>query len=80
MPGVVAEVRAREGERVEAGQVLVVLESMKLFVPLRAEIGGTVARIECRPGETVAAGRRLVAIETSAAPGMDGGRSKEEQE
>jgi 3-methylcrotonyl-CoA carboxylase alpha subunit len=66
MPGVVAEVRVQEGEAVEAGQVLVVLESMKLFVSLRAEIDGTVARVECRPGETVAAGRRLVTIEGDA--------------
>ena len=66
MPGVVAEVRVREGDRVEAGQVLVVLESMKLFVSLEAEIDGTVVRVECRPNETVAAGRRLVTIEDGA--------------
>jgi 3-methylcrotonyl-CoA carboxylase alpha subunit len=81
MPGVVAEVRVRQGETVEAGQVLVVLESMKLFVSLKAEIDGTVTRVECRPNETVAAGRRLVTIEGGAivAPTMPRvGRSSEE--
>jgi 3-methylcrotonyl-CoA carboxylase alpha subunit len=74
-------VRVREGETVEAGQVLVVLESMKLFVSLKAEIDGTVTRVECRPNETVAAGRRLVTIEGGAivAPTMPRvGRSSEE--
>jgi biotin carboxyl carrier protein len=69
MPGVVAEVRVREGDVVEAGQVLVVLESMKLFVSLRAEIDGSVTRVECRPNETVTAGKRLVMVEGSSQGG-----------
>ena len=63
MPGVVAEVRVAPGDRVEAGQVVVVLESMKLFTSLSAGIDGMVADIACRPGETVQAGKRLVLIE-----------------
>jgi len=63
MPGVVAEVRVAPGDRVEAGQVVVVLESMKLFTSLVAGIGGMVADIACQPGETVQAGKRLVLIE-----------------
>jgi len=42
--------------------VLVVLESMKLFMPLAAETDGTVAEIGCRPGETVPAGRVLMVV------------------
>ncbi|MBN9449226.1 MAG: 3-methylcrotonyl-CoA carboxylase, partial [Bosea sp.] len=63
MPGVVAEVRIAAGERVEAGQVVVVLESMKLFTSLTAEIAGVVSDVACRTGETVSAGKRLVLIE-----------------
>ncbi len=63
MPGVVAEVKVAVGDRVEAGQVVVVLESMKLFTSLSAAIAGAVSDMACRPGETVQAGKRLVMIE-----------------
>ena len=67
MPGVVAELRVAEGDTVAAGDVLVVLESMKLFMPLAAETAGTVAEIGCRPGETVPAGRVLLVIRPAPA-------------
>ena len=44
-------------------QVVVVLESMKLFTSLAAEIAGVVSDVACRTGETVSAGKRLVLIE-----------------
>ncbi len=62
MPGVVAELRVAAGEAVAAGQVVAVLESMKLFTSLAAGIAGTVAAIDVAPGETVPAGRRLLLI------------------
>jgi 3-methylcrotonyl-CoA carboxylase alpha subunit len=62
----VAEVRVSAGEAVDAGQVMVVLESMKLFSSLKAEIAGVVADVSCKPGETVMAGKRLVLIEPQA--------------
>ena len=66
MPGVVAELRVAEGEDVAAGQVVAVLESMKLFTSLTAGIGGRVAAIDVAPGETVPAGRRLLLIAPGA--------------
>ncbi len=62
MPGVVAEVRVAEGEAVAAGQVVAVLESMKLFTALAAEIAGTVTELDCTPGQTVPAGKRLLRV------------------
>ncbi len=67
MPGVVAEVPVAVGDRVEVGTVLVVLESMKLFTSLRAEVAGTVMDVACRAGETVAAGRLLVCVDPETA-------------
>jgi 3-methylcrotonyl-CoA carboxylase alpha subunit len=67
MPGVVAEVRVAVGDVVEVGEVVVVLESMKLFTSLAAAIGGAVAEIACRAGETVPAGKRLLLIEATKA-------------
>jgi 3-methylcrotonyl-CoA carboxylase alpha subunit len=63
MPGVVAEVKVSAGDTVELGQVMVVLESMKLFSSLKAEVAGVVIDVSCKPGETVMAGKRLVLIE-----------------
>jgi 3-methylcrotonyl-CoA carboxylase alpha subunit len=68
MPGVIAEVRVADGDAVTAGQVVVVLESMKLFTPLAAETAGTVREVACRAGQTVRAGDVLLLI----APADDG--------
>jgi 3-methylcrotonyl-CoA carboxylase alpha subunit len=66
MSGVVAEVRVSAGDTVELGQVMVVLESMKLFSSLKAEVAGVVTDVTCKPGETVMAGKRLALIEPKA--------------
>ncbi|KRE18142.1 hypothetical protein ASE63_02900 [Bosea sp. Root381] len=60
MPGSVAAIHVVEGEEVEAGQVLLVLESMKLFIELKSPAGGRVARVAAKAGATVAAGETLV--------------------
>jgi 3-methylcrotonyl-CoA carboxylase alpha subunit len=67
MPGVIAEVRVVQGETVSAGQVVVVLESMKLFASLTADIAGHVTTIACHAGDTVTAGQALVEIDASEA-------------
>jgi 3-methylcrotonyl-CoA carboxylase alpha subunit len=56
------------GDAVEAGQVVVVLESMKLFTSLSAQIAGAATDVACKPGETVPAGKRLVLIEPRTSP------------
>ena len=63
MPGTVAAVHVGEGDSVAAGQVVAVLESMKLFMELKSPAAGTVARVATRPGATAAAGELLIAIE-----------------
>ena len=66
MPGIVAEVRVAVGDRVEARQVVAVLESMKLFISLEADIEGTVKDVACMAGQTVQAGTRLILIEPNS--------------
>jgi len=68
MPGTVAAIHVAEGDAVNMGQVLVVLESMKLFMELKSPAGGRVAKIAARAGATVSAGEMLIVIEPSNAP------------
>jgi 3-methylcrotonyl-CoA carboxylase alpha subunit len=63
MPGTVVALHVSEGDKVEAGQVVAVLESMKLFMELRAPATGTVQRVGTQAGKTVSAGEILIVIE-----------------
>ena len=53
MPGMVITVPVSEGQKVEKGQTLLVLESMKMQNELRAPYAGTVARLRVKVGESV---------------------------
>jgi len=53
MPGLVVAVPVSEGQQVEKGQTLVILESMKMQNELRAPQAGTVARLRVKAGESV---------------------------
>ncbi|KAI0041402.1 hypothetical protein FA95DRAFT_1641898 [Auriscalpium vulgare] len=66
MPSLVVDVRVRVGDRVERGQAVVVLESMKTETVLRAEGPGVVRAVGCAQGEMVEEGRELVDIEPAA--------------
>lgn len=62
MPSLVVEVRVKVGDRVEEGQAVIVLESMKTETVLRANVAGIVKAIGCKNGEMVEEGRELVDI------------------
>ena len=63
MPGLVVRVRVAVGEKVEAGQGVVVMEAMKMENELRATAGGVVRRIEVAAGTAVEKGALLVVLE-----------------
>ena len=63
MPSLVVEVKVSAGDRVEKGQAVVVLESMKTETVLRAEVDGVIKAVGCKNGEMVEEGRELVSIE-----------------
>ncbi len=62
MPGKVVEVRVREGERVRAGQVLVVVEAMKMRNEVASPIDGTVAQVSVRAGSNVRAKEAMLRV------------------
>ncbi|MGZ6316679.1 MAG: acetyl-CoA carboxylase biotin carboxyl carrier protein subunit [Anaerolineales bacterium] len=53
MPGLVAAIPVEENQQIEKGQVLLVLESMKMQNELRAPRAGKVERIKVKTGESV---------------------------
>lgn len=65
MPGIITKVFVRQGDPVEAGQRLMVLEAMKTEQALRAPFAGVVVRLNAREGDLVQEGAVLVEIAES---------------
>jgi urea carboxylase len=59
------QVQVEEGSRVKAGDVLVILESMKMEIPLLAPRDGIVREVRVQPGSAVRAGQRVLVLEES---------------
>lgn len=57
------QVQVSEGDLVKAGDVLVILESMKMEIPLLAPRDGVVREVRVQPGSPVRAGQRVVVLE-----------------
>jgi propionyl-CoA carboxylase alpha chain len=54
MPGLLTALHVGEGDEVEAGQPLAVVEAMKMENILRAEKAGTVKKVDAKPGDSLA--------------------------
>lgn len=63
MPGKVVRLLVKAGDRVEAGQGLVVVEAMKMQNEIRSTKSGTVERVLATEGQTVNAGEVLALVE-----------------
>jgi biotin carboxyl carrier protein len=63
MPGKVVAVLVSEGDTVEKGQGLVIVEAMKMENEVRSPIAGTVREIKVSAGETVEGGALLMIVE-----------------
>ncbi len=66
MPGLVVAVHVAEGQPVEKGQVVAVLELMKMQMEFKAPIAGRVAKIDVQPGQQVEKGKLMVRVEPEA--------------
>ncbi len=62
MPGVVVQVLVKEGDAVNAGQPLLILEAMKMQNEIEAPTDGVVKRVFVSQGDAVASGAKLVAL------------------
>jgi biotin carboxyl carrier protein len=63
MPGKVVRVLVEEGDEVDDGQGLVVVEAMKMENEIAAPKAGKIRSVEVRPGETVESGAVLLVVE-----------------
>jgi 3-methylcrotonyl-CoA carboxylase alpha subunit len=63
MPATVAAINVKAGELVARGHVMIVLEAMKMELPVKAPRDGRVTEILCQPGDLVQPGVPLVELE-----------------
>ena len=62
MMGIVREIRVSQGDTAKAGDILVVIEAMKMNNDLKAQRSGRVQRVYVSPGERVEQGRALLLL------------------
>jgi biotin carboxyl carrier protein len=62
MPATVVKVHVKPGDAVKQGDVVVLLEAMKMELPIRATADSTVAAVHCREGELVQPDALLVEL------------------
>jgi acetyl-CoA carboxylase biotin carboxyl carrier protein len=61
--GTVWKIEVAVGDKVSDGDTVVILESMKMEMPVEVEDDGTVAEIKCEEGQSVQEGDVLVVLE-----------------
>jgi len=63
IPAVVSEILVAVGDQVKSGDKLILLESMKMILPIEAPCEGRITAINCEAGQAVQSGVQLVEIE-----------------
>lgn len=61
--GTIWKVECEIGDDIADGDTVVIIESMKMEMPVEAEAGGTVREIRCKAGQSVNEGDVLVVLE-----------------
>jgi hypothetical protein len=59
----VLEVVVSEGDQIDAGEILVLLESMKMEIPVLAEVAGTITEVNVAVGDVIQAGHLIAVID-----------------
>tara|TARA_B100000575_G_C23127830_1_gene653706 strand:- start:836 stop:1255 length:420 start_codon:yes stop_codon:yes gene_type:complete len=72
IPGKVVSIAVSEGMRVSSGEVVLILEAMKMQNEIKSPIDGIVKEINCTPGERVEGNVTLVRIDRDSGGDRDG--------
>jgi len=67
IPAVVTEILVSEGDAITAGDKLILLESMKMVIPIQSPTDGVVTAVKCAAGDSVQAGVPLIELEETNA-------------
>ena len=62
LPGAVVRILVKPGDSIQAGQLLLVLEAMKMETPINAPVSGVLVKLEVAEGEQVQSGALLAVI------------------
>ena len=63
MAGIVNEVKVKESDVVNAGDEVVIIESMKMLIPLQATASGSVKEVKASVGQFVNQGDTLIVLD-----------------
>jgi biotin carboxyl carrier protein len=63
MPATVVRIHVADGERVSRGDVVIILDAMKMELPIKAPYDGVISAVNCREGELVQPGVGLIEID-----------------
>jgi biotin carboxyl carrier protein len=66
MPATVVSLNAKPGQQVKEGDTLIVLEAMKMELPIKSPRSGTIKAVHCAKGDLVQPGVSLLEIEATA--------------
>ena len=65
MTGVIAEILVDKDDKVESGQEIMILESMKMHIPIQSDCNGTVIEIKVHKGDVIKPGQPLLILDQS---------------
>lgn len=63
MAGIVSNVFVTKGESINVGQEVLMIESMKMQIPVESEIAGVVSEVKVNPGDFINEGDVLLIVE-----------------
>ena len=65
MPGLVVTLEVKEGQEVKAGEIVAIIEAMKIMNEIQAEVKGTVVEVLVENGQPVEYGQRLFKVKAA---------------
>ena len=64
MPGIIKSIDVVVGDQINEGDILLILEAMKMENPIVAPVGGKISEVSISQGQSVKGGDRLIVIES----------------